>query len=479
MTSYPVPGSVELRAPVNPRDAGGDYYRLPPGENTPVRGPLGTGGFYHAAPDDAIVVWLGRAPHQSRPGAGVLAEKAVADFRTQYWMQEIRAWPTGRWDAAEALLAAAPAAHRLLSWINHWLPSACLDAEGNLHPGETLPETIYPRPPAGVDPGGQASWWLPNAHGGERVMAPTLRLYIRRDAFLRYLLRCRWPAPGRWRRVSREEVAKVLKERDADWPGLIEARPPFIGLLRGVDNRNRPRRLWSAAEVLAWAQRGWQLDGGWIPVNTIPAPMRLSEAPCAPLRNLLALHMFNNLFRSRQARTSLTVVWLSSRSRAMTAPAARSIDNWCSVNAGAGTILGQHAGAIYVTVPEFLLPDLAHQIRKVQPLLLVPGAGWAMAEKTDSSTAEKAEFARQRIARRLAAGKRLPAAAWPDLLSYGTTDLILAAEAQSDRLKPAYAAPAASAPPRPSGGNGGPPSGPGWHTPGPPSPPPPPRRANV
>lgn len=460
--NHPVSGAIELRAPVNPRDPGGEYYRLPPGASEPVKGPMGTGGFYHAAPDGAIVLWLGTAPPGATAGAGVLAEKSIADFKTKYWLQEIRAWPTAgpRWDAAEALIGAAGAAKRLLAWINHWLPSAGIDENGQLLSGESLPEAIYPRPPPGVDPGGQTSAWLANAHGGQRIMAPTLRLYIRRDAFLRYLVRCPWPAPGGWRRVARAEVADVLKDRRADWPGLIEARPPPVGLLRGVDTRNRPRRLWSSAEVLAWAQRGWQLDGGWAPAQTIDPPLRLSEEPCAPLRNLLALHLFNHLFKSRQARSSLTAVWMSSRSRALTAPAARSIENWCSVNAGAGRILGQHAGAIYVTVPEFLLPDLAHQIRKAQPLLLVPGSGWAAAENNDASTAEKAEFARARIARRLASGKRLPAKAWPDLLSYGTSDLILTAESQANPIKPAYAAPAAVAPP--PGGNDDPPSPPSW-----------------
>ena len=444
----PVSNSIELRAPVNPRDPGGDYYLLEPGATTPRKGPAHSGGYYRAAPDGAVVLWLGKAPHGSSPGNGVLAEKALAGFRTEYWLKELRAWPSGRWDASEALLTAQPAAERMLSWINHWLPSAQISDDGSLLLGEDLPETIYPRPPAGVDTGGQTSYWLANADGHERVAQP-MRLYIRRDEFIQFLTRCPWPAPGRWRSVRRAEVLQVLKKKQLDWPGVIEARPPEIGLLRSVDGRQRPRRLWSVAEVLAWAHPDWQIGRGWVPAQTIPSPMRLPLAPCAPLRNLVGMHLFLELFRSRQARSSLTMVWLSSRARAQVAPAARVIYQWCGVNGGIGHITGQHAGAIYLVVPDYVTADLAAHVRLKQPLMLFPGNTWREVEENDPATERKAQLARSAISRQLQVGK-LPKAAWPDLLSFGTTEHILAADAQANRMKPAYDAPAAAAPPRPA-----------------------------
>ena len=443
--------SVELRAPVIPADKKGEYMVLPPGGDTPVK--AGRGGYFRAATDGAPVVWLGRIDWGDTPGAGVLGERAFGDTATHHWLSEFRAMPEHGWDPEQALLMARPVVQQLFGWVNRFSPNSQI-ANGKIVHSTPLPTPVYARPRSSTNMGGQTSGWLPNADGSDQIRGiKTHRLYLRRDALIRYLTSVPWPE-GAWQRVHHSVGQKALENGEADWHGLVEAQPPTgLGLLHGADKRGRPRRLWSAAEILAWGLDGWNIHGAWVPEGTAPAPMRVLPSACAPLCSLVMFSLFHELVTGNyHQQHTLTMSWFTSRTRAPLAPATKAIHAWLSnEGAGLGHIYGQHIGAAYVTIPDEMFPDVFDAGKQSLPAdqqwLAAPGSAWQRAEDANSDAAHLGEEAREQISLALDNGV-IPDEAWLDLLCFGSTEQILRADRMNRerRLPPAFAAPETNMP---------------------------------
>lgn len=435
--------SVELRAPVNPRDKGGEYMVLLPGTDEPRHAPE-TGGYFRAATMNAVVVWLGQTGYTDSPGAGVIDDRVIGGFPTKYWISEWRASPL-YWDPEALLVESAPVVRRVLSWIDRFSPGSKVVA-GRIVPGTNPPAIDFSRPPPSGDVGGQVSGWLANGDGGNHIAAETARVYIRRDKLIRYLCDCDWPR-GLWKRVHPNVGNRALDNGEDGWVGLIEAQPPNNGLLHGMDAKRRKRRLWSAAEILAWGLEGWEVHGAWMPDDVSGGPFRLTAAACAPMRNLAAFHLFHELaFGNRDGKYTLTTAWLSSRGRALVAPAAKAVHQWFAENAGIGRVFGQHIGSMYMTAPDDALADALAVVQDAQPLMAAPGNAWRRAEAVHPEASRMGSEARENISHALNGGGGLPAAAWQDLLSFGTTEQLLAADAGASEIAPAYTAPAPTLP---------------------------------
>ena len=442
--------SIELRAPVIPADKTGEYLALPPGGDTPIK--AGRGGYFRAATDGAPAIWIGRSEYGDTPGTGVLADRAIGDVGINHWLTEMRALPPENWDAEQALQLARPVVRQLFGWIARFAPDSRI-VNGRIVPNTPPPTPVFSRPPSSANMGGQTSGWLKNADGGDRIQATTSRLYVRRDALVRYLTGLPWP-DGTWRRVNPRIGQKALENGDADWPGLVEARPPTgIGPLHGTDNKGRPRKFWSAAEVLAWGLEGWDVHGTWVPEGTTSAPMRVMNSACAPLCSLATYALFHDLITGiREQQHTLTMSWFSSRGRAPIAPSAKAINQWLAdAGSGLGRVFGQHIGAIYVTIPDEMFPDIFEVAQQAQPddqqWLVAPGSAWERAEQSHSEAMHMGETAREQIGFALDDGP-LPQEAWLDLMSFGSTEQILRADrmGQDKRLPPAYTAPETTLP---------------------------------
>ena len=435
--------SVELRAPVNPRDSSGEYMVLLPGSDEPQHASE-SGGYFRAATFNAVVVWLGPSGYNDSPGSGVIDDRVVGGFPTKYWISEWRASPM-HWNPEELLLSAAPVVRRVLTWIERFSPGSKV-VNGRIVPAEPPPAIDFSRPPPSGDVGGQTSGWLPNGDGGNQIRAETARLYIRRDKLVRDLAGGAWPR-GVWKRVHPKIGNSALDNGDVDWVGLLEAKPPSNGLLHGMDGKRRKRRLWSAAEILAWGLDGWEVHGAWLPDATDQGPFQISAAPCAPMRNLAAFHLFHELaFSNPEGKYTLTMAWLTSRGRALVAPAAKAVHQWFAENAGIGRVYGQHVGSLYMTTSDDVLADALAVVQDAQPLIAVPGNAWRRAEEVHPEASSMGSEARENIQAALDKKGALPAAAWQDLLSFGSTEQLLAADAAAPALAPAYTAPAPTLP---------------------------------
>ena len=446
--------SIELRAPVNPADSEGDYLVLPPGADTP-KTTSARGGYFRAATDGAPAMWLGKVEYGDQPGQGVLGERVIADIGIKHWLAEFRAKPQQqRWDAEEALLRSRPVAQQLLGWILRFQPESQV-VNGRILPEVPPPAPVF-EPPMGMRMEGQASGWLANADSPIRVRAETSRWYIRRDALVRYLTQVPWP-DGKWTRKHPSVAQKILDNGEADWHGLIEADPPTgIGPLHGLDPVKRKlRRLWSAAEILAWGLEGWRLRGAWLPEQTISAPMQVLRSACAPLCSLATFLLFHEMVvgepkLSGRRKHTPTMSWLTSRGRALAAPAAKALNDRF-IERSDGNMYGQHIGALYITIPDDSLPDVYQAAQAALPedrrWLMPPGLAWLRAEEAHPEAARMGEAARTQISHALDEGP-LPDEAWRELLSFGSTEQILLSDRQGQerRFPPAYTAAALSMP---------------------------------
>ena len=443
---------MELRAPVNPADERGDYLVLSPGSDTPEKGVRG--GYFRAATDGAPALWLGKVEYRDQPGQGVLGERVIADIGIKHWLAEFRAKPQQQyWDAEEALRLARPVAQQLLGWILRFQPESEI-VDGRILPEVPPPAPVF-EPPMGMRIAGQTSGWLANADSPNRIRAETSRWYIRRDALVRYLTQVPWP-DGKWTREHPSVAQKILNNGEADWHGLIEADPPTgIGPLHGTDPKGKSRRLWSAAEILAWGVEGWRLRGAWRPERTVPAPMRVLRSACAPLCSLATFLLFHEMVvgepkLSMRRKHTPTMSWLTSRGRALAAPAAKML-NERFIERSDGNMYGQHIGALYITIPDDSLPDVYQAAQAALPegrrWLMAPGMAWLRAEEAHSEAARMGDAARTQISHALDEGP-LPEDAWRELLSFGSTDQILRADrlGQERRFPPAYTAAALSLP---------------------------------
>ena len=422
--------SIELRAPVDLRESGGEYMRLQPGSDEPQLSKK-LGGYFRVADPNTTVVWLGRSNYGDTPGAGVVGHRGVGGIGAKYWVAEWRASPL-RWDAEELLVSAAPAVRRAMTWIDHFLSGAqviggrIMSADSPMDLSETFTRGEF------AEVRGQTSGWLANGDGGLHVVAPAMCAYIRRDELLRYLTGCDWPH-GSWARAPAKAAARVLDNGEADWVGVIEAQPPVRGLLQGANTRNQKRRLWSAAEILAWGADGWDVQGAWIPEKKQSAPRHLAGPACAPMHDLAAFHLFHDgVFVDPLHFGTLAMAWLSSRGRALVAPAAKALDEWAMKNPDAGArVYGQKLGGIYMAALEDSLADAFAVIQQAQPLMAIAGNDWRRAEAVDSEVLQRGSDARANIQAALDSDEGLPSDIGQDLLSFGTTEQLLAADAMA------------------------------------------------
>lgn len=429
--------SIEFRAPADERQPDGEYWMLPANGEKPCKGRR-DGRMHPTEQPGTIAVWLcPRANYREQYAPGVLSSsKAFANIPSRYWLGEWGAFPRP-WNAEKLLLQSAALVRQVLAWIERWDSDAeVADGRIRLNMPEMSP-LHFPPPPGSMDIGGQVSCWLGNGDGGAVHMGPVRRAYIRRDAVVRHLAGCDWPV-GPWQRVGAQAATAVLKEGDAEWVGLIEAQPPRLGILCGKDARGRRRRLWSAAEILAWGLEGWDIRSAWMPEDTDERPFGgLDEVfadmcGTAPMCNLAALHRFYSATieqRGVASHFSPTQSWLSSRSRALVAPAAKAAYRLLGRTASSGRVYGQHLGALYLAAAcDKEAERLAATMRKAQPLMMAPAPVWRQIEAARPELNRQGNRVRRGIQAMLDMGRPLPQAFSTDLLRYGTPAQLLAAD---------------------------------------------------